>query len=122
MDNVTFNQNISYNTAFNESKLLITDYSSVVFDFAYLKKPVLYYQWKNDEFHFDLSQGYFNYEEMGFGEIVDTETELINLIKRYIANDCQMQEKYQQRVDEFYEYHDKNNCKRVYEFILNMKK
>lgn len=122
LDNVTFNQDISYNTAFNESKLLITDYSSVVFDFAYLKKPVLYYQWKNDEFHFDLSKSYFNYKEMGFGEIADNETELINLIKQYIANDCQMQEKYQQRVDEFYEYHDKNNCKRVYEFILNMKK
>ena len=32
----------SYQKLFNESSLLITDYSSVAFDFAYLKKPVIY--------------------------------------------------------------------------------
>ena len=59
---------------------------------------------------------------MGFGDKTENESELISLIKQEIANNCQMQEKYKKRVDEFYEYHDRNNCKRVYEFILNMKR
>ena len=31
----------TYNDIFNHSSLLITDYSSVVFDFAYIKKPII---------------------------------------------------------------------------------
>ena len=32
-----------------------------------------------------------------------------------------MKEEYEKRVDTFYKYNDKNNCRRVYEAILNMK-
>ena len=43
----------SYQDLFKKGALLITDYSSVAFDFAYLKKPVLYYQY-GDDYHFNL--------------------------------------------------------------------
>ena len=33
----------NYSQIFKKSKFMITDYSSVFFDFAYLKKPILYY-------------------------------------------------------------------------------
>ena len=122
LNNVTFDEELSYKDVLNESKLMITDYSSVTFDFAYLKKPIIYYQWKNDDFHFNLSESYFKYDEMGFGETIHDETDLIQLIKEYVLNDCQMKDKYQKRVDNFYKFHDKNNCKRIYDFIINMKK
>ena len=121
LKNTQIEEHSSYRTIFNESKLLITDYSSVTFDFAYLKKPVIYYQWKNDDFHFDLSESYFDYDKMGFGEIVNNESELIELIKGNINNNCQIKEKYVNRINNFYRYNDENNCKRVYDFILNMK-
>ena len=38
-------------------------------------------------------------------------------ILEYIDNDCQMEEIYQKRVDNFFKYTDKNNSKRVYEWI-----
>ena len=121
LDNVIFDDELSYQNVFNESKLLITDFSSVAFDFAYMKKPVLYYQWENDDFHFDLTESYFDYEEMGFGEKANDENELIHLIKKHIDDDCQMKEKFKQRVDDFYRFTDKNNCKRVYDYILTIK-
>lgn len=121
LDNVIFDDELSYQNVFNESKLLITDFSSVAFDFAYMKKPVLYYQWENDDFHFDLTESYFDYEEMGFGEKTNDENELIHLIKKHIDDDCQMKEKFKQRVDDFYRFTDKNNCKRVYDYILTIK-
>ena len=120
-ENVIFDDELSYQNVFNESKLLITDFSSVAFDFAYMKKPVLYYQWENDDFHFDLTESYFDYEEMGFGEKTNDENELIHLIKKHIDDDCQMKEKFKQRVDDFYRFTDKNNCKRVYDYILTIK-
>ena len=107
---------MKYQTLFNNGSLLITDYSSIAFDFSYLKKPVIYYQYSHD-YHFDLDNSYFDYETMGFGEVVKTEEDLINLIIKYLENNCQIKEKYLKRIDEFFLYTDKNNCKRVYEAI-----
>ena len=106
----------SYQKLFNESSILITDYSSVAFDFAYLKKPVIYYQ-NSDDYHY--KEGYFNFETMGFGEVVSNENELINKIEEYIVTESVMEDKYQDRVNKFFSYHDKENCKRVYSWIKN---
>lgn len=107
---------IRYQTLFNNGSLLITDYSSVAFDFSYLHKPVIYYQYGTD-YHFDLKDSYYDYETMGFGEVVRTEDELVNLIIEYIENNCQIKDKYSKRINEFFLYTDKNNCKRVYDAI-----
>ena len=39
---------ISLDDLLKKSALMITDYSSVAFDFAYMRKPVIYYQFDND--------------------------------------------------------------------------
>ena len=119
---IKIDYNSSYQKLLKESKLFITDYSSIVFDFAYMKKPLIYYQYDDDGFHFDLTESYFDFEKMGFGEVVNSEKCLIDLLKKIINSNCEMDEKFKRRVDEFYEFHDNNNCKRVYEFILNMDK
>ena len=49
-----------------KAALLITDYSSIYFDFAYMKKPLLYYQFDYDKFregHYQ--EGYFSYKTTG---------------------------------------------------------
>ena len=43
------------------------------------------------------------------------------LLEDYLENDCKMKEVYKIRADSFYKYNDKNNCKRIYDYILNMK-
>ena len=113
---VTTDDNKTYNELFNESSLLITDYSSVAFDFAYLKKPVIYYQY-TDDYHFDLNKSYFKYESMGFGDVIKDENDLIGKIKYYVSNNSQMEDKYRNRVESFFRYNDNNNSKRVYDWI-----
>ncbi len=108
----------TYKDIFNHSSLIITDYSSAVFDFAYIKKPIIYYH-STDDYHFDVENSFFNYETMGFGEIAKSEEGLVNLVMNYVNINCEMKEEYKKRVDNFFEYHDENNCKRAYEFILN---
>ena len=115
-DSIIADDKKTYRELFNESELLITDYSSVAFDFSYLKKPVIYYQY-SDDYNFDLSESYFDYKTMGFGEVIKKEDDLIKLIKGYLDNDCKMKEVYKKRVDEFYKYNDQNNSKRVYNWI-----
>lgn len=107
-----------YQEVFNESSLLITDYSSIFFDFSYLKKPLIYYQYGND-YHYDSDNGYFNYHSMGFGPVIEKEDELVNRIISYMESGCVMEDIYKKRVDKFFKYHDHNNSKRCYDWVLN---
>lgn len=112
---VTLSLDESYQDLINSSALLITDYSSVFFDFAYLKKPVVYYH-PADDYHYEKS--YFDYSKMGFGDVCESEAQLILKLNHYIENGFEMEDEYKKRVDEFFTYNDKLNSKRVYDWIL----
>lgn len=107
----------SWRDIFAKSNMMITDYSSVAFDFAYLKKPVIYYQFDKREFFIGhtYKEGYFDYQDMGFGEVVRNEKELFAAINKYMSNHFMMSETYKERVDRFYTYTDKKCCRRLYE-------
>ena len=108
--------NMKYSEVFSKASLLITDYSSASFDFAFLKKPVIYFQFDEEEFfekHKIYERGYFSYLKDGFGEIEYNVNDLVDRIIEYINNECKMKEKYIRRVNNFFEYNDKNNCERV---------
>lgn len=103
------------------SSLLITDYSSVAFDFAYMEKPIIYYQFDEDEYYKNhYSKGYFDYDNMGFGEKVVNIDELICEIKRIFNSDFTIEEKYLDNINKFFIYRDKKNCERVFECIVNV--
>lgn len=107
---------VSYNQMYAESSLFITDYSSVVFDFAYLKKPIFYIQFDKEQFYeSQYEKGNFDYSKDGFGEVVETLDETINLLMEYMKSGCIMKEKYRQRVDKFFTFHDNKNCERIFE-------
>lgn len=110
-----------YQKAFRESNIMVTDYSSVAFDFAYLKKPVVYAQFDIEKFYEEHSwdKGYFSYEDDAFGHVThDYETTLKAIID-YIENKCVMEKEFVDRVDKFFAYTDRNNCKRIVDAILD---
>lgn len=101
-----------------ESMLLVTDYSSVFFDFAYMHKPVLHYQFDEAEYRArHYAQGYFDYRRDSFGEVVTKEEELIDLIERYLSDGCRLKDGYRRRIDGFFPLHDRRNCERIYQAI-----
>ncbi len=110
--------NASYRDVFAHNKLLLTDYSSTVFDFAYLRKPVVYAHF--DQNHY--AEGYFDYERDGFGEVEYDLEGTVDRIIEYMENGCQLKDKYRQRIDSFFAFNDKNNCERVYQKILALDK
>lgn len=111
-----------YKKVFSESRLLITDYSSVAFDFAYLKKPVVYAQFDRSTFFngHTYKEGYFSYADDGFGPVVNSYDTLVNAIIKYIESSCKMEDKYVKRVNKMFKFNDKDNSRRVYEAIRSM--
>ncbi len=112
--------NCSYSDIFSESDLIITDYSSVAFDFAYLRKPVIYYQQDKEEFFGGMhmyKQGYYDYQENGFGEVVSHKEQLSSIVKSYLQNHCELKDMYRKRIEQTFPYCDRKNCERVYRQI-----
>lgn len=118
-------EDTEYRTVFAESDLLLTDYSSAVFDFVYMHQPIVYAHFDADEFFGGAhvyEKGYFDYERDGFGEVeYDLESTVDRMIE-YMRNGCAMKDEYRQRVDRFFAFTDQQNCARVTEKIVNMLK
>ncbi|NMB18958.1 MAG: CDP-glycerol glycerophosphotransferase family protein [Erysipelothrix sp.] len=62
--------------------LLITDYSSVFFDYANLKRPMLFYVYDIEEYRDNLRGFYFNFESKAPGPLVKTTEEIIMEINK----------------------------------------
>lgn len=113
----------NYRSAFNEGNLLVTDYSSIVFDFAYLKKPVIYVHFDVKDFYNQQSYDkgdFFSDSKDGFGDVVYSYETAIKAIISSIRSGCIMNNKYKNRTEHFYAYFDNNNSKRVYQAIKNL--
>lgn len=103
------------------ANILITDFSSVHFDFAYMHKPLIYYQFDEEDFwgkHY--SRGYFSYLEHGFGPVCKTEEEVLDSIRLLLKNNAVMDPYYLKRAAAFFAYSDDKNCERTFEAILKI--
>ena len=110
--------NYDVQTLLKESALLITDYSSVFFDFAYMKKPVIWYLFDEDIYHKGHhSKGYFDERNNILGEYVKDHENLFEKIKSNISNDFALNAKQIENVENFFAYFDGKNCERIYEKI-----
>ena len=115
------NDENSIQELFQKSKIMITDYSSVHFEMAYLDKAVLYYQFDKDDFFKGghvFSPGYFSYEENGFGPVVESEEILLKEVTKILENNGEPLYPYNKRIENTFLFRDTNNCERVYESIV----
>lgn len=111
----------SYKKVFAESALIVTDYSSVMFDFAYLGKPAVYFQFDMDDIDnrhiFNWSEGY-SYVDEGFGEVETTVSGTVDRLIEYMDNGCIIKEEYDRRRKAFFKYNDTDNSKRACQAIM----
>lgn len=113
--------NYDVQTLLKESVLLITDYSSVFMDFAYMRKPMIFYQFDKEKYRKgQYKEGYFKYERDGFGAVVDNIEDLRRELFNNIRNNFKNKEEYLNREIEFFELYDTNNCERNYRVIKDI--
>lgn len=105
------------------SDVLITDYSSVFFDYANLKRPMLFFTYDLEKYRDTLRGFYLDLEKDCPGPIIKTNTELIEKLKDFEK----LREDYKDQLDEFYNrfcyLEDGNASKRIAEEVIikNMK-
>ncbi len=104
---------VSYEYVLTHSDVMVTDYSGIQFDFAYMRKPLLYYHPKNMPSHYTESE-YFRYADMGFGPVIEEHEELVDELIRLMENGCKNTELYLERANDFFAFDDYNNCQRIY--------
>ena len=62
--------------------VLVTDYSSVMFDFALTGKPIVYYAYDLDRFRDEIRGFYFDLLPQAPGPVVQTEDDLVEALLR----------------------------------------
>ncbi|EAI3095294.1 glycosyltransferase, partial [Campylobacter lari] len=110
------NRDESLQMLFCNSSLMITDYSSVAFEMAYLKKPVIYYQFDKDVFFIShtLQKGYFDYQKDGFGPVVQDEDSLLIKLESLFRNNCKVFNNYKSNIESTFTFKDGKCCQRIY--------
>lgn len=99
------------------SDIIITDYSSVFFDYANLKRPMLFYMYDLEEYQGKLRDFYFGLEELP-GPIVQTQEELENEILNIDKYEEKYKDKYTKFNNKFNYLDDGEAAKRVIERIF----
>ncbi len=110
----------SYEKILTESSLMVTDYSGVQFDFAYMRKPVVYFHSPKLPPHYQ--EGGFSYETQGFGEICRDPEETADLLCTYMEQGCALKPEYKERQDAFFAFDDHENCKRIFQDAMEYRK
>ncbi len=103
------------------SAYLITDFSSVAMDFAYMRKPLVYYQFDTKKFresHHEAAD--FDFETEGFGPVCQTEGEVIRELMKAAGRGFENEEAYLERHRAYFDLWDAENCKRNYEAIRDI--
>lgn len=118
-DTTVVPSDVSYRDIYASSSLIVTDYSSSIVDFLYLKKPVIYCQFDINTFYEGhiYKEAHADYEHDGFGEVLYSLDDTVAKIIEYMENGCELKPKYRERIDRFFAFNDRNNCERVYEAI-----
>ncbi len=102
-------------TLLKKASVLVTDYSSVYFDFVYMDKPVAFYQFDQKDFYTKHYRG--TGKKSPFGDIVEKEDGLMKILKQTIDNEFKMKKEYRDDVQGFFGYDDRNNCSRIFDLI-----
>jgi CDP-glycerol glycerophosphotransferase len=103
------------------SDILITDYSSVFFDYANLKRPMLFFTYDLEKYRDILRGFYIDIEEELPGPLLFTNEEIISAINNIDKLQLQYQEKYAAFYEKFCSWEDGNASRKVASAVFNLK-
>jgi CDP-glycerol glycerophosphotransferase (TagB/SpsB family) len=108
-------QSIDFSDLMKHASILITDYSSIAWDFIFYDKPVIFYQFDKDTYEEKRGPLYVDVETQKLGLFIREHDDLVNSIESIIGN---RSKSYRiPNKEKFFLYNDFENTKRVVSII-----
>lgn len=106
-----------------KSAVMITDFSSVAIDFAYMKKPVIFYQFDEQKFReAQYKEGYLDYRKSNLGKVFNHIEDVIGELKNIYKCDFEMSPEFEKAHQEFFPLYDDKNNERIFNEISKIRK
>ncbi|WP_169911478.1 CDP-glycerol glycerophosphotransferase family protein [Clostridium oryzae] len=96
------------------SDMLITDYSSIIFEYSILKKPIIFYAYDLEKYENQLRGFYYPYKDFVPGSVVSDMDQLIRVIAEHDYN----MDKLESFVKKYNDYFDGSSTERFIEMFL----
>jgi len=103
----------SYDEELKRARLLVTDYSGIQYDFAYMRKAIVYYH--ASDMPPQYGEGAMDYATMGFGPIASTIEQVAAELVGALARDCAPRDDFRPRYESFFAFDDQDSRRRIYE-------
>ncbi len=100
------------------SDLCITDYSSVFFDYANLRRPLIFFAYDLDDYAGEIRGMYFDMVKEVPGPVVKTNEEVVECVKNLPQIEKEYKEKYDKFYDKFCSVDDGHASQRTIEHIF----
>jgi CDP-Glycerol:Poly(glycerophosphate) glycerophosphotransferase len=105
---------------FGRARVVVTDYSSMAFNAAYIDRPLVYFQFDADRMfgggHMGR-HGYFQYERDGFGPVVLTADDAVAAVVKAVDNGPHPEPEYARRIATTFPQRDGGCCARTADAI-----
>ncbi len=111
------NSSVDISELYLISDLLITDYSSVMFDYSILKRPILFYVYDLEEYKDELRGFYFDFIKQAPGPFVMTTEQLVDEIRDY--DWLKYKEKYEEFCNTYHTFEKGNASKCAIKALLD---
>lgn len=116
----SYDMSYDISTLYLVSDMLITDYSSVMFDYSLLKRPMVFYCYDLEEYKDTLRGFYFDFLAEAPGPVAKTTEELITAVEHYQSDPYQ--EKYEAFIEKYNHADDGQASKKVVQLIEESRK
>ena len=100
------------------SDICITDYSSVFFDYAGLRRPMLFYTYDIDKYRDILRGFYFDMEATVPGPLLYTSEEVADAILKIDEVSARFKDRYDAFYERFCSWEDGNACRNIYDAVF----
>ncbi len=99
-----------------KSSLMISDYSSVIWEMFYLQKPCVFFHFDKNKY-LEYEGSYMNFDTDLFGDVAYETDQLVNIIEEYIYNGFEEKEQYAEMRNKYFTFMDHHNSERIYKAI-----
>ncbi len=105
------------------SEMIITDYSSVFFDMAYMKKPIIFYQFDEKKYRkYHYQQGWFDYHNTALGAFCSTHQQVIDELEGIVKSGYRVSDEFINEHKQIFPLYDTKNCERIFKLLFSKTK